>query len=101
MSRPQYELSAAGRLDLLQTWNHLAENASLEVADQVLADIESAIEEVAKRPAKGHRRTDLTHRDILFFRVHSYLIVYRPDKAPQNVLRVLHTARDVKTLLAE
>ena len=101
MSKPIYELSAAGRLDLLQTWNHLAEHASIEVADQVLADIESAIHGIAKVPAKGHRRTDLTDRDILFFRVHSYLIVYRPDKRPLNVLRVLHSARDVKSLLAD
>jgi len=43
----------------------------------------------------------LTRRNILFYRVHSYLIVYRPDKKPLNVLRVLHAARDVKNLLAE
>jgi plasmid stabilization system protein ParE len=52
MSKPAYEMSAAGRLDLLQTWNHLAEQASLEVADQVLADIESAILDVAKTPER-------------------------------------------------
>ncbi len=101
MSKPTYELSAAGRLDLLQTWNYLAEHASLEVADRVLADIEAAICDIAKAPATGHRRIDLTDRDILFFRVHSYLIVYRPDKRPLNVLRVLHSARDVKSLLDE
>jgi plasmid stabilization system protein ParE len=40
-------------------------------------------------------------RDLLFFLVHSYLIVYRRDKLPLNVVRVLHSARDVKRLLAE
>jgi toxin ParE1/3/4 len=101
MSKPAYELSAAARLDLLHAWNYLAEHTSLEVADQVLTDIESAIIDLAKTPSLGHRRTDLTPRDLLFFLVHSYLIVYRPDKRPLNVVRVLHSARDVKTLLAD
>jgi plasmid stabilization system protein ParE len=66
MRKRAYELSAAGRLDLLQTWNYLAEHASLTAADKVLADIEEAIRKIAKTPAVGHRRPDLTDRDILF-----------------------------------
>ena len=101
MRKHPYELSAAARLDLLQTWNYLAEHASLKVADKLLADIERAIRTIAKNPGHGHKRPDLTDRDALFFRVYSYLIVYRPDKKPLNVLRILHGARDVKKLLNE
>lgn len=101
MNSGDYDLSAAGRLDLLQIWIYLAEHASIDVADKVLADIEAGILRVARSPGHGHRRPDLTERDVRFYRVHSYLIVYRPDKKPIHVLRVLHAARDVKSLLEE
>jgi plasmid stabilization system protein ParE len=101
MSRGQYELSAAARLDLFQTWNYLAENASFEVADKVIHDIEEAILKVVSWPGRGHRRPDLTERDVLFYGVHSYLIVYRQDKKPLHVLRVLHAARDAGEILKE
>ena len=101
MSKPLFELSAAARLDLLQVWNYLAENASLDVADKVAADIESAIRTVARSPGAGHKRPDLTSRDILFYNIHSYLVIYRSNKEPLHVLRVLHAARDVKSILEE
>jgi plasmid stabilization system protein ParE len=69
MSR--YELTAAARLDLLQIWNYLAEGASLAVADRVAADLKSAIQKLAKSPLLGHLRSDLTHRPLLFYRIHS------------------------------
>ena len=101
MSRSTYALSAAARLDLLHIWNYLAEYASITVADKVLADLERAMRKVAKSSGIGHRRIDLTDRDALFFRVHSYLIVYRTDRKPLHVIRVIHGARDLKNLLAE
>lgn len=49
----------------------------------------------------GHLREDLTRRPFRFWPVYSYLIVYRPETRPIQILRVLHGARDVKSLLAE
>ena len=40
---------------------------------------------------------DRRHR---FFLVHSYLIVYRIGTQPLQVIRVLHAARDVQSILA-
>jgi toxin ParE1/3/4 len=101
MSKRSYELTALARLDLLHAWNYLAENASLDIADRMLADIESAIRAVAKAPGHGHERSDLTKRNIRFYLCHSYLIIYRPDRKPIKILRVLHAARDVQSLLDE
>jgi plasmid stabilization system protein ParE len=36
---------------------------------------------------------------VLFWPVYSYLIIYRPDKKPLEVLRVLHGNRDVTRIL--
>jgi plasmid stabilization system protein ParE len=101
MSRRPYELSAAARLDVLQIWNYLAENAPFAIADKVSKDIESAVREIAKSPNRGHKRPDLTDRQVLFFLVHSYLIIYRPNKKPLHVLRVAHAARDISGMLEE
>jgi plasmid stabilization system protein ParE len=100
LSAGTYELSAAARVDLLQIWNYLAENASIDVADKVVRDIETGIRKLVRMPKLGHARTDLTDRHVLFYRVHSWLITYRPGTKPLQVARVLHSARDIAGLLA-
>jgi plasmid stabilization system protein ParE len=49
-------------------------------------------------PGTGHKRQDLTLWDVLFRRVHSYLVVYR-DSRPLRIVRVVHGKRDVRTVL--
>jgi toxin ParE1/3/4 len=99
MNTPAFELTAAARLDLLQAWNYLAENASLDVAETVLGDIENALERLAHTPGLGHRRADLTKRQLLFYGVGWYLVIYRPKRRPLHVIRILHAARDIQAIL--
>lgn len=55
---------------------------------------------LAEHPYIGHRRDDLTTRkDVLFWPVYFYLIIYRPDAQPLEILRVLHGRRDVASIL--
>jgi len=44
-------------------------------------------------------RKDLTDVSVRFFPVYSYLIVYRPDTKPLQVVAVLHGRRDVGKIL--
>ena len=44
-------------------------------------------------------REELADRRHRFFLVYSYLIVYRFETKPLQVLRVLHAARDVQGIL--
>jgi len=83
--------------DLNEIWEHLAED-NIEVADRTLSALEKAIRKLARQPGIGHLREDLADRRHRFFLVYSYLIVYRTAK-PLQVIRVLHAARDVQTLL--
>ena len=46
----------------------------------------------------GHKREDLTYRDIMFWALYSYLIIYR-NSQPLRVVRIIHAKRDVKKLL--
>jgi hypothetical protein len=40
---------------------------------------------LADFPGKGHRRSDLTNRDVLFFSVYQYLIIYRGAATIESV----------------
>lgn len=101
MKNPAYLITRPAQLDLLHIFHYLVEEASLPVAERIIADIETGIRRVAEFPGVGHRRTDLTRRRIVFYRVHSYLIVYRADLKPLHIMRVLHAARDVRRLLTD
>jgi len=43
-------------------------------------------------PGKGHTRDDLTDLPVGFFPLGSYLIVYRPNPAPLQIVAILHGA---------
>jgi len=54
---------------------------------------------LSENPGAGHRRRDLTDYDVRFFPVYSYLVVYRPDTKPVQVVSILHGRRDVEGVL--
>jgi plasmid stabilization system protein ParE len=93
-----FVLTPLAARDLNEIWDYLA-NDSIEAADRVLTALEKALRGLSKNPGKGHRREDLADSQHRFFLVYSYLIVYRAETKPLQVIRVLHASRDVQTLL--
>jgi len=75
----------------------LISNMSLEpgAAERVGKRFASAFDALAKSPEMGHVREDLTARPVRFWPVYSYLVVYRADTKPLQVLRVLSGYRDI------
>jgi plasmid stabilization system protein ParE len=47
----------------------------------------------------GHTREDLTDRALLFWPVGSYLIIYRADRRPMQVVAVTHGAMNIPAVL--
>jgi plasmid stabilization system protein ParE len=72
-----YVVAPDAESDLKQIWRYLLEEAGLAVADQIQGELVDAFEGLADVPGKGHKRPDLTSRDVLFFSVDQYMIVYR------------------------
>ena len=71
-----YVLSAEVLQDLQGIWDFIAsDNAT--AADKLEDEFFEAFEELAQRPRMGHTRSDLSERDVRFWPVGSYLIVYR------------------------
>lgn len=69
------------------------------MADRVESAICEWIGFLAQSPGAGHWRKDLTDEDVKFFPVYSYLVVYRPDTKPLQIVSILHGRRDVEQLL--
>jgi plasmid stabilization system protein ParE len=87
-----------GKRISLRIWRYLLGEAGLAVADQIQGELVDAFEGLADVPGKGHRRPDLTSREVLFLSVYQYMIVYRRG-ATVEIVAVLHGKRDVKRLL--
>ncbi|MGA8437220.1 MAG: type II toxin-antitoxin system RelE/ParE family toxin [Candidatus Sulfotelmatobacter sp.] len=84
--------------DLRQIWRYLLGEAGLAIANRIQGELVDAFEGLADVPGKGHKRPDLTSRDVLFFSVYQYMIVYRRTELLE-IVAVLHGNRDVKRLL--
>lgn len=79
-------------------WDYIASD-NVESADRILDALESALVKLAKNPGIGHWREELADKSHRFWLVNSYLIVYRHEAKPLQIVRVLHTARDVQSIL--
>jgi toxin ParE1/3/4 len=97
----RYVLAPEAALDLVQIWRYIKKQSSIEMADRVESVIRDRIVFLAKTSNAGHPRNDLTDEAVKFFPVYSYLIVYRPETKPLQVVSILHGRRDVEEILKE
>jgi plasmid stabilization system protein ParE len=94
----RFVLTPRARQDVDDIWDYIA-NDNIEAADRVLEALEEAMFKLAKSPGMGHWREELTDKRHRFFLVYSYLVVYRHETKPLQIIRVLHASRDVQSIL--
>jgi len=97
----RYVLAPEAAVDLVQIWGYIKQKADVEIADRVEAVIRQRIDFLASNPGGGHSCKDLTDEPVRFFPVYSYLIVYRPESKPLQVVAILHGYRDVEQILRD
>ena len=95
----RYVLSKPAERDLDQITAYLFEKAGPRVAREILHEVRAGIRFVASRPEAGHLREDLTDEPIRFWTIFSFLILYDLAREPVEVVRILHGARDVASIL--
>jgi plasmid stabilization system protein ParE len=88
----RYVLAPETAIDLAKIWRYIKGQSGNEMADRVEAAIRQQIVFLVANPGTGHWRKDLTDEPVKFSLVYSYLIVYRPDKKPLQVVAVLQAA---------
>jgi plasmid stabilization system protein ParE len=96
----RYVLSAEAALDLDAIWEYIAAD-SLDAADGWIENLFDAFEALARNPAMGHKREDLTSYAVLFWPVGSYLIIYRAERLPVEIVAVTQGSRDIPTFLRQ
>jgi plasmid stabilization system protein ParE len=96
----RFILAAAARADLREISDYIRRDSPAS-ARRVREELRAAMRRLASMPGLGHTREDLAAIDpaLRFFSVYSYLIVYRTETDPLEVVRVLHGARDVRRIL--
>jgi toxin ParE1/3/4 len=97
----RYLLAPEAALDLVEIWRYIKKQSSVEMADRVESVIRDRTVFLAANPEAGHWRKNLTDQAVKFFPVYSYLIVYRPETTPLQIVSVLHGRRDMEQLLQD
>jgi plasmid stabilization system protein ParE len=95
-----YLLSPEALEDLQSIWDFVAAD-STDAADKLLDKLFEAFETLARWPGQGHTRADLTNRDVHFWPVGNYLVVYRGTLDPLQIVAILHGARDVPSVIED
>ena len=96
-----FQLSEDAIFDIDEIWLYHLEKEGVETADRMVTEFFKGFYRVADIPNSGHRRPDLTNRNVLFYRIFSYLVIYQPGSDSLQILGVLHGKRNVARILRQ
>ncbi|MGA3017929.1 MAG: type II toxin-antitoxin system RelE/ParE family toxin [Bryobacteraceae bacterium] len=98
-----YALTALAKTDIFDIWSYIADDSE-DAANRVEQAIYDACAFVSDTLLSGHFRADLTTRALRFWtitRYPNYIVVYRPETAPLQVVAVLHGKRNMRRILKQ
>ena len=97
----RYRFTPQAEDDLFEIWSFIAQD-SVDAANKVESAVLDACERIAHHPLIGAVRSDLTPLPVRFWLLPSfrnYFIVYDPETNPLQVVRILHAAREIGSVL--
>lgn len=92
-----YDLTPEACEDLDAIGDYIANDSGAARATKVVSDIRDACRRLGEMPGIGHFRDDLLDRRYKFWSVHSYVIAYRWEVSPIQVVAVVHGARSLSS----
>ncbi len=98
-----YALTPLAKADIFDIWSYIAKESE-NAADRVEQAIYDACAFLAEGHLRGHSRPDLTARNVRFWtltRYPNYMVVYRPETSPLQVVAVLLGKRNLRRMLKE
>lgn len=98
-----YLLTPRALNDFDEIWNFIADD-NVNAANRVESAILSACNSLSRRPLLGSKRIDLTSLPVRFWtitRFPNFIVVYRPDAKPLQVVAILHGKRNIRAILGE
>ena len=93
-----YVLGIDAAQDLESIWEYIAVD-KIDAADRWIGKLFDAFEALARTPGMGHHREDLTDYPVLFWPVGAYLIIYRGEARPIEIVAVTQGSRDIPSFL--
>ncbi len=98
-----YTLTPLARADIFDIWSFIAEHSE-DAADRVERAIYEGCEFIAEGPLRGHSHPGVTVRGLRFWtltRYPHYIVVYRPETKPLQIVAVLHGKRNIWRILKQ
>jgi plasmid stabilization system protein ParE len=96
-----FQLTPQATEDLDAIWWSIAEERR-DAAERVELEVLATCHRLAKHPRMGTKRQDVTTLPVRFWTITkfpNYVIVYRPETIPLQVVAVLHARRDLKQIM--
>lgn len=94
-----YTLTASAEADILEILQFIASRDGVDRAFHVHDKLVEAFEALAASPEIGTRKPHLTDSTVRWWPVFRFLVMYNAERSPIDVLRVVHSARDLPGLL--
>jgi plasmid stabilization system protein ParE len=91
----RYLLTGPAKDDIREITQYIRRR-NVAAANKVRRELQDVMRRLADFPTMGHLRNDLADERLRVWTVYSYLIIYRPDRKPIEVLRVIHGSRDLR-----
>jgi plasmid stabilization system protein ParE len=95
-----WRLTSLAEAELFDIWRFVAKD-NVAAADKLQAAIVSSCDLLSAAPFAGMTRPELTALPLRFWLVQpyaNYFIAYYPETKPIQIVRILHTARDLRAL---
>jgi len=92
--------SSGAEKDLLQIWNYLAREASIENANRQIEKIRQLSRLLSEQPQAGRLRNSLI-RGIRSIATPPYVLFYRLSDDAVQIVRVVHGKRDIEAILRD
>ncbi len=94
---PVIQRTVQAEEDLIELWIYIAQD-NPPAADRLLDTIEQRFQALAANPLMGRLRPDIAP-ELRYFIVGRYLILYRTVENGIQIIRVIHGARDIPSLI--
>ncbi len=88
----RYILAEIAQQELEDILRYIAHRSDIETALRVDQEFHAEFLHLAGNPLIGHTRPDIP-RTYRVWHLYSYLIIYKPDTNPLEIMRVWHGAR--------
>jgi plasmid stabilization system protein ParE len=93
-----YVLAPESVQDLNDIWDSIAAD-NVDAADRLMDTLFATFAQLAAMPGLGHTRTDLTDLPLRFWTVGTYIVIYRAERTPLEIVAVTRGGRDIPRFL--